>query len=433
MRAQFIGNGVLMARISSHAVGVLEALQLQGPSLDRLLYLRDDEWNEVLSLCDGMRLTLPLALRSSGRFPSWVSDRLMENLADTAQRFGLVRATYSEAAAVLARAEVPYVVLKGFAQSPDFVKAPQFRMQGDIDVYSPRENSAAALKALEAIGYEAAGPAEDYREADHPPTLIRFSGWKRGRNPFDPEMPLALEIHHCLWNPAVSLIELPEIEEFWDRRIERRLGALCFPALHPVDYLGYFALHMLREVFPGGSALHHALELATFLHARADDSAFWKEWQALHSPRLRQLQAIPLALAANGFSSRLPDAVQEEIEGLPPEQRRWIEMSGGNLLTGAFTRNRDGRLLQFLLSTSPGSRRKILWKAMSPGAIATPRKFSSWPEHPGALRSLRQRRIGGYLEYLAGRVAVNAAAILRFVANGVTLCVSAVVLHGGAP
>src|SRR5581483_7150600 len=105
--------------------------------------------------------------------------------------------------------------------------------------------------------------------------LTRYRDWKPIPGAYDTEMPLALDVHHCLWNPAVSLIQLPEVDNFWNRRVERKLGALSFPALSPVDHLGYFALHVLRELFAGGRVLHHAHELATFLHKRADDAAFW--------------------------------------------------------------------------------------------------------------------------------------------------------------
>jgi hypothetical protein len=424
MRAQLIGNGLLTARVSEPAAAVLEALQLQGASLDRLLSLDDAGWEEVLRFCDSMRLTLPLALQSSGRFPSWVSERLLQNLADTAERFALVQATYREAAAVLTRARIPWLVLKGFAQSPAFVKAPQFRLQGDIDFYTEREHMQAAVGALEGIGYEPAGPPEDYRFADHPPTLIRFHGWTRGENRFDPDAPVALEMHYCFWNPAVSLIQLPEVEEFWKRRIERKLGALSFPALHSVDHLGYFALHVLRDVFPGGRVIHHTRELATFLHQRANDAAFWKEWMGLHSPRLRQLQAISLALAGAAFSSRLPDAVREQIELLPAQQRLWIESCGGNLMAATFGRSRDGRLLQLLLSESQETRRKILWKALAPGVIAAPRRVARWSEHRGAPQTRQLRRLWRYPAYLASRGFFHSAAIFRLVANGLTLWLS---------
>lgn len=431
MRAQLIGNGLLLARVPEHLVALLSALQLQGASPDPLLSLDDAGWHKVLRLCDRLQLTLPLALLPSAAFPSWVDDRLRRNLTDNARRFQRVQATYREAAAALDHARVPHLVLKGFAQSPDFVRSPQFRKQGDIDFYLPGEYVRTAAKALEGIGYEPAGPAEDYRHADHSPTLIRFRGWKPGANLFDPEMPLALELHHCLWNAAVSLIQLPETEDFWNRRIDRRIGDLSFPALCPVDHLGYFALHLLRDLLAAGPLLHHALELAGFLHQRADDSTFWGEWEARYSQRLKRTQAITFALVSAGFSGRLSPAVQNQIEHLPPEQRVWIELCGGDLLTGAFSRNRDGRLLQFLLSESPDARRRILWRVVSPGEIASPQKLARRRESPAVAQRAKMRR-WSYPAYLASRVALNGAAVLRCFSNALAIFVSSSLLRRNA-
>jgi hypothetical protein len=418
MRAQPIGNGLMTARISEEVAAVLAALQLQGANRDKLLALDDAGWRKVLTSCDRMQLTLPLALRESDGFPAWVNERLTSNVMDTAKRFVRVQATYREAADALDNAGVPYLVLKGFTQSPDFVGAPQFRMQGDIDFYNPAEYTQAALDSLEAIGYEPAGEAKDFRDADHPPTLIRFRGWKWSGNPFDPEMPLAIEMHTCLWNAQVSLISLPEVDGFWKRRINRRLGELLFCSLDPIDHLCYFGLHVLRDTFRGDRIIHHALELANSLNRRAHDSVFWREWETRYSPRLKQMQAIAFSLAGAGFSSRLPDAAAEQIQRLPAEQRKWVEACGGNLLMEAFPRTRNGRLLQLLLSDSADAQRKILWKALAPGGIPGPMRFAEQPQLPGAPKIPRRRQLGRYLVYLADRICLNGAAVLRFVANG---------------
>ncbi|HZZ39259.1 MAG TPA: nucleotidyltransferase family protein [Acidobacteriaceae bacterium] len=432
MRAQLIGNGLLMARLSEHRAAVLAALQLQGASTEALLSFDDAAWQQVLTFCDRMKLTLPLALRSSRGFPVWVNERLMENLTNTARRFVSVQATYREMAAALDCAGVPHLVLKGFTQSPDFVKAPQCRMQSDIDLYTDTAHIPAGVQALEGIGYESSGTAETYRQADHVPTLTRYREWRPGSSPYDPEMPLAIDLHYCLWNAAVSMIQLPEMEDFWKRRIERKLGELSFPALARVDHLGYFALHMLRDLFAGAQALHQALELATFLHERTDDVVFWTEWQALHSPRLRRMEALSFALAGAVFSSRLPEAIHEEIARLPAQQRRWIETCGGNLLATTFARNRDGRLLQFLLADSPAMRRKILWNAVLPTTISSPQSVASWPEHAVMPQLQHRRWLGRYPAYLVSRISLNSAAIFRLVANGLLVFLSSFTLRRNA-
>jgi hypothetical protein len=131
-----------------------------------------------------------------------------------------------------------------------------------------------------------------------------------------------------------------------------------------------------------------------------------------------------MALAAAAFSSRLAEAVHEQIAHLPTEQQVWMETCGGDLLTTTFSRTRDGRLLQFLLADSPGVRRRLLWKALSPGAVAGPSTFASWPEQAVIPPVRPRRRLWRYPLYLASRVSINAAAVLRLVLNGLTIFVS---------
>lgn len=421
MRTQALGNGLLVEHVSEHLFAVLAALQLQGTHPDKLLSLSDAGWKDVLVLSDRLQLTIPLAQRSSERYPAWVNERLEKNLSDVAQRFPLVEATYAEAAVALAHAGVPQIVLKGFTQAPDFVKAPRLRMQGDIDFYTPRNYTQTAVDALRAIGYEPVGSPENYGNCDHPPTLVRFRDWKWRGNRYDPKMPLAIEVHTCLWNAQISLISLPEVDDFWNRRMNRKLGGLSFCSLAPVDHVCYFALHLLRDFLLGDPHIHHAYELATFLHQRADDSVFWAQWEASYSLRLKQMQAIAFALAGAGFSSRIPDAVEEHIRRLPAKQRAWIKICGRDLLVQRFLRTRDGHLLQFLLCDSAKARRHVFWRAISPGEIASPKQFAKRQNLPAEKRTERGWRPWRYSAYLMSRALFHSAAVLRFLKNSVVV------------
>ena len=112
-----------------------------------------------------------------------------------------------------------------------------------------------AQSALIKIGYLPVEGSDDH--ADHLPAMIRTGEWQWRGNAYDPEMPPGIELHFCLWNPRVSLIDMPEVDHFWERRVVRRLGKMEFCALHPVDQLGYLALHIVRGVLVrrlGGSS-----------------------------------------------------------------------------------------------------------------------------------------------------------------------------------
>lgn len=423
MRRQAIGSGSLRARIPAPFAAVMRALQLQGADTTMLRSLCDEEWRELLPVMDRSHLTQPLARQALSDLPSWVREHLGSNLADTALHWERVQAAYREAAATLDANGVEYLVLKGFTQAPDFVPRPELRWQGDIDFYVPREHIPAAVHALQEIGYASYHAEEYYRYHDHAPTLLRFGEWKWNGNYYDPEAPPAVEVHFCLWNDSVSSIAIREIEEFWDRRRVRRLGDLTFPALHPVDHVGYLALHILRNVFSAESPVHHVRELAIFLDTHAVDDDFWREWTLMHSPRLRSIQAIAFSLAGAWFSSNQHGAVKAVIYSLDPTLRSWIETCGCEPLESLFRRTRDGRLLQSLLVETPEARRKIIAMALAPGRIAGPAKVASVKIHP-TLALARSNLIYSYLTYpayLLSRVWMNGSAILRFLSHAYLL------------
>lgn len=419
MRTYPIGNGMLTARISGQFAALMDALQFQGANRDGLLELDDHGWEELLNICDMAHLTLTLAQLPSPGFPEWVVARLDKNMADNAVRWKRIQATYTEAAGALRMARVPHVVLKGFTLATDYAPDPRFRMQSDVDLFCPPEFIDSAVAALIEIGYT---PMENQncRVADHVPALMRMGGAWRG-NMYDPDLPVGIEIHFCLWNESLSQIPVPEANLFWNRRIERRFGDFAFRSLNAVDQLGYFALHLLRDVFSGDWIVHHVYELAAFLDRRASDDAFWAEWHNAHSERLRALEALAFLLAQAWFSPRLSRAARAETEALPLPQRRWVERLGGCPLEVIFRRAKEGRLLQFVLAESLESKANAVRRALLPATLAIPR---------GPALRVRNRRQGASrpgsqlvdtLGFLAHRLQTNLRATANLVAHGLAL------------
>jgi len=422
MQAQRIGSGVRTARISAPFAAAMQALQVRRADSSPLLRLRDEEWRELLPLLDRVRLTLPLAHRGYLGLPGWVQERLERNVADTAQHWTGVKAAYREAAGALDAAGLEHVVIKGFTQAPEYVARPQLRMQADIDFYMPQEQIPEAVRRLEEMGYSPCQSKEEARYADHVPPLARFGDWKWNGNMFDPDVPPLIELHFCLWNDAVYSIAVPEIAEFWGRRRLRKVEELLFPALYPVDHAGYFALHLLRGILNGELPVHHARELAVFLHGRAGDGLFWGEWAMLHSPRLRRMQAIAFWLANAWFSCNLPAVAKAEIASLPPRVRAWLENCGCASFECLFRRVREGRLLQLLLAETPEARRQIVWTAVAPTRVASPAKVATFGQH--TTNAPKPNRVMSYLRYPAyifDRIRMNGAAVLRFVARACVL------------
>ena len=142
-----------MSKTPRGVSAALEALKFRGARREELGELDESEWDEVFSFCDLAHLTIPL-LRSCGdQLPTWVRSRIEQNVADNTLRFERIKKIYEEFVEAFGDAGAEHVVIKGFAQSPDFVEHPRFRLQSDIDIYCPPESICRAREALSRLGY----------------------------------------------------------------------------------------------------------------------------------------------------------------------------------------------------------------------------------------------------------------------------------------
>jgi Uncharacterised nucleotidyltransferase len=353
---------------------LMSALRLGDASTEALQQLPDDRWHELLDFADLSHMTLSLSQVPNRGFPTWVIERLRKSALDNAERYERVKSTYIEAAAALDHAQVEHIVLKGFTQTPHYVRNPRLRVQSDLDLFCQREEIERARAALEAIGYES-DKSVNYGRADHLPALVRLGSWKWQGNHFDPAMPLSIELHFVLWNEGVTLLSIPDIKSFWERRKFRTVEGVAFAGLSDGDHLSYLALHTLRNIVAGDWVIHHVYELANFLHRHSDDLEFWQCWKQTYSRKLRLLAAIAFVYAGCWFHCKMNEEVEAEIEALPEEIKSWLRTFGGSSLEGMFRPNRDWVWLHTALLTSAKDRRHVVSRALIPKHI--PKKSSA--------------------------------------------------------
>jgi hypothetical protein len=318
------------------------------PRHELLRQLSDADWRELLAFCDMAHLTLPLVLRNKAAVPGWVWLRAGNNLADNRRRRQKIAEAYGEIAAAFAANRLRHVVIKGFAQYPDFASTLDTRMQSDIDLYCPQEMIRPAQEVLQQLGYSSDRTLENY-PADHVPEMSRRGSWQWRGNFYDPEMPLGIDLHYCLWNDRITRIPVEGVGAFWQRRTFRESVGFWYPGLCTMDNLAFSALHIVRDLLRGDWVLHHVYELACFLDRHAEDESFWETWQQTHDPRLRALQAIPFSLGRLWFSCRCSAAAEEEIERLAPPVAQWLHRFSYSPLSGMFTPNKHGLWLHMAL------------------------------------------------------------------------------------
>jgi len=349
---------------------LLGGLKFREPQPQLLRHVPDAEWKRVLADWHVVRLTIPLRQRWGGELPLWVREHIDVSLADNALRFERMKSEYSRAAAAIQEAQADHVVVKGFSLWPGYTDHPKFRPQSDIDLYCPPESVYRARDALLSLGYTT--PHLNHVPSDHLPNLIPPHDWKWRGNYFDPEIPICFELHFCWWDAATNRMYPQGLEEFWPRRISRTVDELHFPALDPVDNLGYTAINLLRHLLKSLPATEQVYGVARFLHVNAEDRSFWERWKDLQHHSLRQLEAISFKLAAEWFACSLPAEVQEEIQRLPKPVHSWFRHFLESTSSKRFEHRKDGMWLQLNLLGSRRDKCFVFLQRVAPVPIRVP-------------------------------------------------------------
>jgi MFS family permease len=364
--------------------------------------LSGDAWQRALAFCGRSQLTLALGVECRDHLPDAVRRGVDRHLSNNAERWERTQAAYRETAWAFDSAGLEHAVLKGFSHCPDFVRDPRHRAQGDLDLLFPRDQVQRAQTVASHLGYEPIR-ASDRHPTDHLPTLIRKTGWVWQGEPYDPEMPLSLELHFQLWDDRTERFGPSGLDCFWERRQSRELEGLRFASLHPADAIAYAALHSLRHLLRGDARLFHIYELAQALHRHADDARFWDVWHELHDGSVRILEAICFSLAESWFGCRLPEAAREETERLPADVKRWLATYSRSPVEGLFRPNKDELWLHWALLQSSRDRVAMLRRRLWPERLPGPFGATHVPESQITWR-MRVGNRTDYLKYLASRL-----------------------------
>jgi MFS family permease len=390
------------ARLPRGPAAALAALHLRDPRPDALAELSGREWRQTLEFCYRSRIALFLRAAARDVLPPWVREQLDRDAKGNAERVHRLRETYRAIGSRFRAAGLDYVTLKGLAHCPLFGIAPEERAQYDIDLFCPREHVEGARDALAGWGYESIAGL-DHLPTDHLPPLVRKTGWEFRGDYFDPEMPLAIELHYRFWNPALERMEAPGVEKFWERRVDS--------ALAPPDALAFAALHVLRHLLQGSLSAAHVYELARFLDRHAADAAFWSDWTALHPPGLRALEAISFRLAQAWFGCEpAPEAPPERVEA-------WFRDFALSPATQPFHANKDELWLHVSLVNSRLDALAVARRRLFP-ALLPPANYTA--HLPGHLLTWRKRAAARlqWLMHTAGRLRHHAVSMPRVCAAG---------------
>jgi predicted MFS family arabinose efflux permease len=333
------------ARIPAYALAALEALRFDMDGTGRIRKLDDAGLRSVLAFADPAQLTLTLDSVCGDALAEWVRSRIGRNRRDYAARFVRLENALGEIADEFDRRGIDFLVLKGSTHSPEFTPDPLLRAHGDIDLWVRPPSIAAAQQALLDLGYRPFGG----RQERHLPPMIRERDWQWRGDYFASDLPVAVELHHKLWDERMERIPVPGEQDFWNRRETVFRNGRSFPALSLPDTLAFAALHLMMHLLHGDVRLQRAWEIAGFLDRRALDDAFWSGWRRLHPAELRSMEIIIFQLVSKWFGCRLPEAVIEETGALPPDVRLWMERFSSSPIEALFRQNKEELWLQLSL------------------------------------------------------------------------------------
>jgi Uncharacterised nucleotidyltransferase len=346
------------------AAAVLAALHFAEPCPEALTRLGNDERVAALDFCHhaGLALLVREVLPAA----------TARDAANHLLRLRVLEETYRQ----LADLPVEFVALKGITQCELFGVRPEDRAQSDIDLYCPRETVEVARDALMAAGYRPIAGLEAF-PTDHLPALMLPTRWKWRGDFFDPEMPIAIELHFQFWNPGLEHLPAEGAEAFWTRRVRRQVCGVELGVLRPADAVAYAALHLLKHVLHGDTRPFHVYEIASFLHGHADDEAFWAEWHRLHSDSLRRLETVSFLLAEAWFGCRLAPVVREEAARLPAATRAWFQEFATSPAEQRFRANKDELWLHLSLLDSKLDALRVARRRLLPGNLPPPARATS--------------------------------------------------------
>ena len=398
----------------------MAALQFPAGRYDELLRA-GLPWQEVLEFCDRSSLTLILGAVAGDALPAGVRARIARNVEENTEHLARVRALQQEVGEWLDAAGIQYILLKGTTQSPHFVSDLRLRLQCDLDLFCPDEDARRAWNLLIAKGYD---PVEKpgAHPTDHLPALMRKTGWEwRGGSEFDPDVPLAIEIHVQFWDERTERLPAPGLDEFWTRRNGF--------ALDTPDALGYAALHLLRHLLRGSARACHVYEVAWFLEHHAADAQFWNRWRSLHAPELRRMEAIAFRLAREWFGCALGPVAEEEVSALPARVAEWFDVFAFSPLESALHPNKNELWLHLALVDSTRDKLAVIRRRLLPtlpgpvDAVCVPKE-----QLTAGRRLLKYARTG---RFLGRRAAFHARAFGALLGSGLRWRMRSSGLSGG--
>ena len=328
----------------------------------QLMHLSRREWQSLFRWLDisGMALYfLDRTAELNFEVPSFVEERLRQNLSDNTQR---TRGMIAESVAIqqeFQKVSLSYATLKGFSLPPDSVPRPELRHQFDLDFLVAEESASEARRTLERRGYRLTGMSGrslEFKINETPNvSLDDLYTDTPGRS---------VELHlEASGGTHSSVLDRIEIRDFY---------GIKMPVLSPVDLFIGQGLHVYKDVCSEFSRTAHLLEFRRHVSARYDDDTFWSGLRAVAEVNVRASLGLGVVteLITQVMGEFAPVALTNWTTGrLSPSVRLWIDMYGRRAVFKKFPGNKLYLLLQEELESAGIPVKRSLRKALVPSRL----------------------------------------------------------------
>ena len=362
---------------------VIRSLSFAADERSTLREINSMAWPQLLKFTDRAQLTLPLGTRCLEFLPPDIRARIESNLANNRLRYERISNEYQLISGTLHNRSIDFVFLKGITQWPFYSDDRCARPQYDIDIYCPPGVIESAREALIEVGYKAIEGRPN--PTDHFAPMIRCPWTWRG-DYYAVDLPITIELHFQFWDEATECIPCPEVNGFWNGRLNRDIGGMRLPTLDPVDGIIYTSLHLVRHLLRGDLRPYHVYEMAHFLERTATNDMVWRRWRDVHDYGNPVLEGIAFRLAAEWFGPKMHPLPLSAIDQLSVPVDRWFKLFSLSPLRAIEYPNKDELLLHLSLVQNPKRRVFIAYRRLLPLQIP---KVTAIPAPDGRVRGTR--------------------------------------------
>lgn len=370
------------------------------------------DWNALLDHADAHSLT-PLLYntwRANGVLDGAPADaraRLAKAFADNSARQENIRNELLEIDQLLAEADIPHIVLKGWPLVERLYAHPAERVIYDHDFLVPPDWAEIGRRALLAAGFHRL-PAKDEWIEKHLPSLWRNNGYQWNGYLFDPHYPRPVELHVRLWEDGWRGLRVRGLPDAWADAPTRLVAGRPMLTLSDENAAIHLAVHFAGHLIEREARLNQLLDLGRFVALA--ESIDWESAarRAAHAGVGRFLYAS-LWLANRIFASPLPPpGVWRRLAAeTPPALRSWLGQHGAaDVLAASYRRRSRGKDYQL---TFLSARTLAEWFGIARFAVLPPAAQLM------SLYGLRRRWLAPllYPRYVAERIGSYGRALLR--------------------